>query len=91
MKPRSSAPLPPTLELLHIGSSDVAPLHNLPSQPTPLIGREIEVTRLRALLADQGNQLLTLAGPGGVGKTRLAIAAAERALAQFPMGCGSLI
>lgn len=85
MKPRSSAPLPPALEIVHIAAAGTPP-HNLPSQPTPLIGREAEVTRLGALLADQDNQLLTLAGPGGVGKTRLAIAAAERVLEQFPEG-----
>jgi non-specific serine/threonine protein kinase len=86
MKPRNSAPPPPTLEIVHIASDVESPRHNLPSQPTPLIGRETEVARLSALLADHDSQLLTLAGPGGVGKTRLAIAAAERELAQLPDG-----
>jgi non-specific serine/threonine protein kinase len=53
------------------------PLHNLPAAITPLIGREREIGDLRRLLTDEGVRLLTLTGPGGVGKTRLAIEAAS--------------
>jgi predicted ATPase/DNA-binding CsgD family transcriptional regulator len=60
--------------------------HNLPPQPTRLIGREDELTLLRALLPREEVHLLTLAGPGGVGKTRLAVAAAERVQSSFPGG-----
>ena len=48
-------------------------LPNLPVQPTPLIGREHEVEVACALLQDPGVRLVTLSGPGGVGKTRLAL------------------
>jgi DNA-binding SARP family transcriptional activator len=54
----------------------LSPRHNLPPQPTSFIGRATELTRIAALLADPACRLLTLIGPGGVGKTRLAIQAA---------------
>src|SRR5215210_255177 len=58
----------------------------LPPQPTRLIDRVEELTRLGSLLSQPEVRLLTLAGPGGVGKTRLAIAAAERVRERFPSG-----
>jgi DNA-binding XRE family transcriptional regulator len=45
----------------------------LPAPPGPLIGRAREVAVLRALLTDSDTRLVTLMGPGGVGKTRLAL------------------
>lgn len=48
---------------------------NLPAFLTPLIGRDVALDRLCELLG--GARLVTLTGPGGVGKTRLAVAAAE--------------
>lgn len=62
------------------------PPHNLPTQKTPFIGREGELATLRARLFDPAYRLLTIAGEGGAGKTRLALAAAQRALRHFPDG-----
>src|SRR5688572_3939225 len=45
---------------------------SLPLAPTALLGRDTDVTALRGLLADPAVRLITLVGPGGVGKTRLA-------------------
>jgi predicted ATPase/DNA-binding CsgD family transcriptional regulator len=53
-------------------------LHNLPSQPTPFIGREPEIAEIVGLLNDANCRLLTLLGLGGIGKTRLAIEVARR-------------
>src|SRR5207244_2609622 len=53
---------------------DERPFH-LPIPPTPLIGREPELADLTHLLARAECRLLTIVGPGGIGKTRLAIAA----------------
>jgi predicted ATPase len=50
----------------------------LPVHPTPLVGRQRELAELGQLLADPACRLLTLVGPGGVGKTRLAIRAARQ-------------
>jgi len=55
-----------------------SPKSNLPIFPTPLIGRERELEQLSQLLRDPQCRLLTLVGPGGIGKTRLAIEAASQ-------------
>jgi predicted ATPase/DNA-binding CsgD family transcriptional regulator/transcriptional regulator with XRE-family HTH domain len=49
------------------------PRTNLVLPPTPLIGRQYEVESIRAYLGDSSKRLLTLTGPGGIGKTRLAL------------------
>ena len=57
--------------------------HNLPTQSTPFIGRASELTEITQLLADPACRLLTLVGPGGIGKTRLALRAAHAQIANF--------
>ena len=59
---------------------------NLPAHLPRLIGREAEIAALRELLDREETRLVTLTGPGGVGKTSLALAAARQALAAFPDG-----
>jgi predicted ATPase len=59
---------------------------NLPFQPTPLIGREAEISAMKNLLSDPNCRLLTLTGLGGIGKTRLAIEAASACQELFPEG-----
>src|SRR5262249_12777321 len=54
------------------------PRTTLPVPLTGLIGRSAELDRLAQLFVDSGTRLLTVIGPGGVGKTRLAIAVAGR-------------
>ncbi|MFQ5343046.1 MAG: tetratricopeptide repeat protein [Anaerolineae bacterium] len=53
------------------------PRHNLPPQATPFIGRQKELARVADLLVNPDCRLLTIVGPGGIGKTRLAIQAAR--------------
>jgi predicted ATPase/DNA-binding SARP family transcriptional activator len=57
---------------------------NLPVQPTPLVGREQELAEVLALLTEA--RLVTLTGPGGSGKTRLALQAAADLVESFPDG-----
>lgn len=57
---------------------------NLPSQLNSFFGRRVEMLALRAALEE--SRLVTLTGPGGVGKTRLALQSAARMTAQFPGG-----
>lgn len=57
---------------------------NLPGEVTAFVGRESELERLRGLLG--GSRILTLTGPGGSGKTRLALALAHEVRRSFPHG-----
>lgn len=62
------------------------PAHNLPAQRTAFIGRATELRQLTDLLAQPATRLITLLGPGGIGKTRLALEAGQRQLASFADG-----
>ncbi len=57
-----------------------APRHYLPAQLTAFIGREVEVVAVQQMLANPACALLTIVGPGGIGKTRLALAVAQTIL-----------
>ena len=61
--------------------------HNLPAQPTPLVGREQELVKAREALQQPAVRLLTLSGPGGTGKTRLSLQLAADALYDYENGC----
>ena len=69
-----------------IRSAGEARPHNLPLQLTSLIGREGELQQIAERLADPGCRLLTLVGPGGIGKTRLALQAAQEHVGLFLHG-----
>jgi predicted ATPase len=60
--------------------------HNLPPQRTALVGRDAELERIADLISGRSVRLLTLTGPGGTGKTRLAIQAAENLVPRFEGG-----
>ena len=60
--------------------------HNLPAQLTPFVGREALLAEIAARLRDPGCRLLTLVGPGGSGKTRLALEAAAHELDCYEHG-----
>ncbi|HZS79035.1 MAG TPA: NB-ARC domain-containing protein [Ktedonobacteraceae bacterium] len=60
--------------------------HNLPAPKTRLIGRASELQRLRQLLQQEDIRLITLTGPGGSGKTRLAWEIGHEALSYFEDG-----
>ena len=67
-------------------TASTTPRTNLPVLPTPLIGRQHDVEELSQLLRDPQCRLLTLVGPGGIGKTRLAIETASYTQELFPDG-----
>jgi predicted ATPase/class 3 adenylate cyclase len=81
-------------QLIHPGlSSDFPPLatlsyrpNNLPTQTSEFLGREAQLAAIRDLLDAAGVRLLTLTGPGGIGKTRLALQGAADQIDRFEDG-----
>ncbi len=71
------------LQFPALASLDIHP-NNLPSQLSSFVGRERELTRLRWQLGQ--HRVVTVTGPGGVGKTRLALQVAADAVQDFPDG-----
>jgi predicted ATPase len=61
-------------------------IDNLPIPPTPFVGRQAELEEIAIRLTDPTSRLITLLGPGGIGKTRLAIQAASNQRAHFKHG-----
>src|SRR3954470_7779131 len=75
--------------IFQLGTDDFPPLAtlhetNLPVPATPFLGRERELSEVLRLVGS--SRVLTLTGPGGTGKTRLAIQAAAEAAEEFPAG-----
>jgi len=60
--------------------------HNLPVQITPFVGREFEIAALSGLILDPNLSLVSIVGPGGMGKTRLALELGGRLVEQFTDG-----
>jgi predicted ATPase/DNA-binding CsgD family transcriptional regulator len=58
---------------------------NLPAEPTPFVGRQGELAAIKQHMTE--TRLLTLTGPGGIGKTRLALKAAAGSIDDFQDGC----
>jgi DNA-binding SARP family transcriptional activator len=81
-------PLPDTGAAKAVTSREATAVshHNLPEILTPFIGRETELAQLAERLAAADYRLITLAGPGGIGKTRLALEAARANLHRFADG-----
>ena len=77
--------------IYQLGDADFPPLKslhqtNLPVPSTPFLGRERELAQVLDLLSGAGVRLLTLTGPGGTGKTRLALQAAGSLADRYPDG-----
>lgn len=68
------------------GAPTRVPRHNLPAQTTSFEGRQEELAEIDQLLSNPSCRLLTLVGPGGIGKTRLALEAVAPKAGDYPDG-----
>jgi predicted ATPase/DNA-binding SARP family transcriptional activator len=81
------ARLPAYSELGQSFSVPAVPIHNLPPQLTPFVNRDKELTEIRQLLIGKSDiRLVTILGPGGIGKTRLALQVASSLKENFDHG-----
>jgi predicted ATPase len=83
--------LPRPERILQLGPGVFPPIHslspsNLPPPTAAFLGRREELEGVKGLLADPSVRLLTVTGPGGIGKTRLALEAARESAELFPDG-----
>jgi predicted ATPase len=81
------------IRLFQLGRDEFPPLRSLsqaqlPLEPTQLVGRKRELGDLVRLLGKERVRLVTLTGPGGIGKTRLAVAVAAELIESFDQGVG---
>jgi len=75
------APSPQTASLFKlIETAAPYPLHNLPTDATPFVGRQAEIAQITSWLAGNNGRLTTIVGPGGIGKSRLALTVAQKQL-----------
>ena len=73
-----------TTEMPGLGKREICSLHGFPMQFTRFFGRELQFQDIIKNLRFPGMRLLTLTGPGGAGKTRMAVETAHRIAADFP-------
>jgi predicted ATPase len=73
-------------ERFHANADEVDEHSGLPARTTSFIGRNVELSGILRLVEDTDVRLLTLTGPGGIGKTCLAVETARRVASRFPDG-----
>lgn len=73
MRNRPATHLAPPTAQATSGAQQASPRHTMPKPLTPLVGREEVMTKLQHMVEDPTVRLITLAGPGGIGKTHLAL------------------
>ncbi len=71
---------------LRVEDAELRARRHLPAPVTSLVGRQTEIGAVTAMLRDPDNRLLTITGPGGIGKTRLGVAVAHGLAADHPDG-----
>jgi len=82
-----ATPMPPTHESRHPDQDHIAPVWGSVRAPlSSFIGREEEIAAVVGLLGQDGVRLVTLTGPGGVGKTRLALRVADQVAGDYARG-----
>lgn len=70
----------------NIAEAGFKSFHSIPAKANSIVGREREITELMQMLMDDDIRLITLTGPGGIGKTRLAVEIGQRIQHHFPHG-----